>query len=705
MHGEQIDHGQPTIARVLLDSNLPQLDHLYDYRIPENLRGELRLGHRVKVPFRSRQRDTLGYVIELVTQSEFAGELAEVSSLVSPVPLIAPGIWQLARAVADRAGGSAADILRLAIPPRQVRVEQAFLRTREALAEASPEADTASSAGTSAGTRGSLSQTDGGSKPVELVEPANTLLDSVKSESAITHAQVLCAGGRLALTVTGPVRRLPQGEWVAQWAVELALTAANVLAQSRSVIIAVPDYRDLDQLHDTLTALEIGGVIRLDARRAAAERYRNFLHALDHEPRIIIGNRSAVYAPAHDLGAIIIWDDGDPLLGEPLAPYVHARDAALVRAQQTGAGLMLAAHMRSLEAHRLVAMGYLQPAAMAPRHGSVVHSGSMLSDEHSWQRIPEIVTAVIRKEATAGPVLVQVGMRGYALALACARCQDRVTCTHCHGPVASAADGTAACRWCGHVLRGWRCETCGSGEHRPRGAGSERTAEQLQHMFPNLKVIVSDATHLRSRVDARPSLVIATRGAEPIAAGGYRAVILLDIDHMLSLETLRATEDAMRNWHNALALSTAQATCVITGGAGSAVRSFVTGRWQDWCDAELRDRALLRFPPAVRIASVTGSAENVRQATQELTEMKGVEVLGPTPTNDGNVRAIVRFDYGQGATVASHLRAEVLRNASQHSAKTRALRGERSRRGAPHGALKLRFDDRGAFDDTGEGTP
>src|SRR3954466_4435342 len=115
-----------TIARVLVDSVLPQLDRLLDYRVPGALSG-LEPGMRVTVPLRSANRLATGFVIELSEQQDHPGPLSDVESLVSPVPVLRPEVWALVRAVADRAAGSANDILRLAIPPRQVRVEKAWL--------------------------------------------------------------------------------------------------------------------------------------------------------------------------------------------------------------------------------------------------------------------------------------------------------------------------------------------------------------------------------------------------------------------------------------------------------------------------------------------------------------------------------------------------------------------------------------------------
>ena len=113
--------------------------------------------------------------------------------------------------------------------------------------------------------------------------------------------------------------------------------------RGRSAIIVVPDYRDQEQLEAAFDGVVARGRARA-LRRASAdpERYRGFLRTLGEAPCIVIGNRSAVYAPVHDLGLLAIWDDGDPLLEEPLAPYVHPRDAALVRQELDGGALLFA---------------------------------------------------------------------------------------------------------------------------------------------------------------------------------------------------------------------------------------------------------------------------------------------------------------------------------------------------------------------------
>lgn len=137
------------------------------------------------------------------------------------------------------------------------------------------------------------------------------------------------------------------------------------------------------------------------------------------------------------------------------------------------------------------------------------------------------------------------------------------------------------------------------------------------------------------------------------------------------------------------------------------VRAFVLGRDEDWLRSELRDRHELRYPPAVRVASVTGGAAELARALGELTELPGVDVLGPvalperrdrasdeSPSGAPLQRAIVRFDYARGAEVAKRLRGALVEDAAGSSSR---VAGRRPGRARPT-ALKLRFDDRGVFD-------
>ena len=119
----------PLIARVLVDSPLPQLDRLFDYHVPDALAADIRTGIRVRVPLRSAGRIADAYVIELTDRPAdgYTGVLSDMEAIVSTVPVLAPEVAVLARKAADRAAGSAIDIVRVAVPGRQARVAPAWL--------------------------------------------------------------------------------------------------------------------------------------------------------------------------------------------------------------------------------------------------------------------------------------------------------------------------------------------------------------------------------------------------------------------------------------------------------------------------------------------------------------------------------------------------------------------------------------------------
>jgi primosomal protein N' (replication factor Y) len=137
---------------------------------------------------------------------------------------------------------------------------------------------------------------------------------------------------------------------------------------------------------------------------------------------------------------------------------------------------------------------------------------------------------------------------------------------------------------------------------------------------------------------------------------------------------------------------------------------MATWRLSSYAHTELEDRRRLRFPPAVRVATITGSASAVDKAVaivaggdapdqlvgmaEAATGPSGTDVLGPVDVEGGGVRAIVRFDYAVGAAVASTLRAEVVRNAT-----SRRKRAAGSGASPPLPTLKVRFDDTEPFTD------
>lgn len=617
---------------MLLDSSLPQLDRLFDYRVGPEWAELVRPGVRVRVPLRSGARMVDGYVVEVLDDDDDRA-LSPIDRLISPVPVMPDPLYRLARRAADRAAGSAADILRLAIPRRMVRAEKAFL--------ASP--------------------------PEPPVLSPDSRAWSDRAVGAVPLFHPLADGARLAWHATPGVVEIAPGTAVSAWAVVFAALAVQALARGRSAVLVVPDHRDEEQLLAALRGrVSEDAVVRDDSRRTPAERYASHLRVVSAQPCVVVGNRSAVYAPAHQTGLVALWDDGDPLLGEPRSPGVHARDAALLRQEMEGTALVIAGHTRTPDVERLVGIGWFAEAAperrVAPR---VVLTPP--SDGAGAGRIPSAAYRAARDGLSRGPVLVQVARPGYAPALACASCRAPARCRTCGGPLRVPARGAPPrCSWCAAPAVAWTCPECAGRSIRPVSAGSERTADELGRAFPGVRVIVSDAEHAAGAVEARPALVVATRGAEPLAVGGYRAVLLLDGERMLLAGGPRTAESCLRWWSNAAALAAPGAPVHLVGVSGPVARALATWTAPQYARRELAERAALRLPPAVRMAAIDGVPESVDRALQRLREevpdLGSDAVLGPVPVagEDGRVRALVRFEYGLGAGVAASLRASVV---------------------------------------------
>jgi primosomal protein N' (replication factor Y) len=250
------------VARVLVDSPLPQLDQLFDYAVPERLRKSVLPGVRVRVPLRTGGRIAAGWLVELADTSGYGGALSELEDVVSEVPLLVPRSGRCARAVADRAAGNASDVLRLAIPSRHVRVDD----------------------------RGAPGRRDAGSFPSRPPAIHGAAAEAHRGGHRSGRADVAHRRSASAAPPVGGVGRCVGRD---AGAGRRARTRAD-----RSALLVVPDYRDQEQLEAALGAC-------VDARRCcapmrdsrAATAFRAFLDATRDEARVIVGNRSTIYAP------------------------------------------------------------------------------------------------------------------------------------------------------------------------------------------------------------------------------------------------------------------------------------------------------------------------------------------------------------------------------------------------------------------------
>jgi len=198
--------------------------------------------------------------------------------------------------------------------------------------------------------------------------------------------------------------------------------------------------------------------------------------------------------------------------------------------------------------------------------------------------------------------------------------------------------------------------------------GDRRTAEELGRAFPSVAVRTSSGDRVLDTVTAKPAVVVATPGAEPLADGGYACVVLLDTWLMLARTDLRATEEAVRRWMNAAALARpagAGGRVVVVGESSEQTLQALV-RWDPAGSAarELGDRESAHLPPASRVATLTGTEQAVTSALDSLTLPEEAEVLGPVPVDEPpgrpkpeqpQVRVVLRVPRTHGAALSRAL--------------------------------------------------
>ena len=611
------------VARLYVDVPLAHLDRPFDYLVPADLDADVQAGSRVRVRFSGRLVDA--FVLERRADTDHEGKLAFLERAVGGDPVLTPETAALFRAVADRWAGSFVDVVRLGVPSRHAGAEAAV----HGVAEVPP-------------------------------APEGGGFDAYRAGASFLAAVARSAPARAVWSA------LPGEDWPAR----LAEAMQVALAAGRGAVVVVPDVRDLRRLEAAVSArLGPDGHVALTADLGPQERYRRWLAVRRGAVRAVIGTRAAAYAPVADPGLLAIWDDGDDLHAEPRAPYAHARDVLVLRSSQTGAALLIGGYARTAEAQHLVESHWAHEIvadrdavrAAAPRIAAVADDAELARDPAAASaRLPSLAWRTARDALPAGrPVLVPVPRGGYVPSLACVRDRTPAHCAHCGGPLAATASGRPpSCRWCGRPATEWRCPQCGGAALRAAVVGARRTAEELGRAFPGVAVRTSGGEHVLDSVPDGPALVVATPGAEPLVTGGYGAALLLDGWALLSRADLRAAEETLRRWMAAAALVAPGGRVIVGADAGvPAVQALI--RWDPggFAARELAERTEVGFPPAVRMAALTGLSTAVADLLAATALPASGGVIGAVAVGADSERVLVRVPREEGAALATALKA------------------------------------------------
>jgi primosomal protein N' (replication factor Y) len=610
-------------ARVVVESDLLQLDREFDFLVPESLAQTVQVGQRVKFQLGRTKKLATGFVISLPSESSFA--TSELVEIVDLLPVVTEDIFKLARQVSNRQAVALGEILQQAVVEHMPRIPKPQIVS-------TPE--------------------------IEVAVPELAGITSLPSKSAVLTS---------ARSLTHQGMRSPDWCWL------FLRAAVEAIQAGKSAILIVPERDQINQLAALFSAMGLQEVISTWLPGAKkSERFTNFHRVLASDKSIVIGSRSAIYAPVRNLGVIALFDDGDDTLREQGSPYTHAREIALMRASDE-VKLLFAANYRSLEIQRLVEIGYLKDLEIKLPPARISYSPPA-------QRLDAASFKLMRDALEVGPVLVLIPRKGNSATVYCAGCDQRLVCNNCKGPIWENEKGEYRCRICQGISHS--CAACGSNKLRRGRTGSTRTAAEFGKAFPGITISEFTADTQPTAIKKSKHLVLATPGSAPRVSEGYAALLILDSDVWLAMPQLRSEQTAIRDWMEAIELLSDTGRAHIAGVDQDLGQALSLGQHRALAANAFREVNSLSLPPAARIASLEGSQDTITQAL-ELAGKAGASVLRSNLSE--NASALIRFGYSQGAEVSASLKALALKTNAR-------LVGTNKRRG-----LKIVMDDPSAL--------
>ncbi len=671
--------GDAACAEVLLDLPARSTDRRLTYRIPDPLRDALRIGSRVQVPL--GPRTMRGFVIAMAPCDPApARQLREILAVAGVRPLFSPAMLTLARWMAEQTVSTLLEAVHCLAPPE-------IFRRRSLPLARTPVASLAEQGGLAA----------------RLGPRQGRILAALRARAEVPIAELVREGGRPALRrlvaqgavlVKEPadVPLEPRPETAAlpgpptlvwgdfedrrAWIVERAVAAVH---HGGRVLIIVPEIARVPVFVRILGSTFGDGVAALHSGMPARERQAAWMRCVSQEVRVVVGTRSALFAPLHGVRLIVVDDEEDPAHKADAAPRYHARDVALRRAALAGARVVLGSLTPSMETYAEVAAGRMRCVRLTAKTARARVTLVDLRLERVRGRYgvltPPLLAAVRRHLRAGGRVALFLNRTGYARVLLCDECGSTVRCPRCEVTTSFDRENrTVSCRICGRGAPApGTCPRCGGVGLRGIGPGTERVEEVVRRLFPALAIarldretapqfdrIANEFASGRIRLIVGTQILLRAREIRPSIVG------VCDADLPLHLPDFRAAERMLQQLRAIVSLAAGppgpEAVIQTRIPSHPAIRALATGDDEAAYREELKMRRELGYPPATTLARVIAAsavreaAARMAEAIAESSRARGVEVLGPAPARDSG-SGVFRYQCVLRAADAEVVRA------------------------------------------------
>lgn len=526
-------------ADVIVDINIEKLDRAFQYRVPEELLGQLEPGTVVEVPFGAGNRLVRGYVTGLSSHPEVdPRKLKEIARAVTNAGDAESRLIGLAAWIRDRYGSTMLQALKtvlpvrrrvrgreqktlyLAIPRAEAEEKLAYFcrkhqtaraRLLEALieepvfpcalaAEKLNISPTVMKALEEQGIvrlerekiyRNPVAAQPGDQKKVELNDEQRQIVEQITAEWE------QCPDGRYLIHgVTGSGKTEVYMELI-----------DHAVRRGQQAIVLIPEIALTYQTVLRFYRRFGDRVSVINSRLSAGERYDQFERARQGELDVVIGPRSALFTPFPRLGVIVIDEEHEPAYQSESMPRYHAREVALQRGRMEGAKVVLGSATPSLDAYYGAQTGRYRLFTLARRAGDASLAQVTVVDLRQELRAGNrsIISRALRERMEealeAGEqTMLFINRRGYAGFVSCRSCGHVIKCPHCDVSLSLHNNGKLICHYCGYEQPQAKiCPRCGSGFIRAFRAGTQQIEEEVRRQFPAARVLRMDLDTTRGR--------------------------------------------------------------------------------------------------------------------------------------------------------------------------------------------------------------
>ncbi|HED66434.1 MAG TPA: primosomal protein N' [Planctomycetes bacterium] len=669
----------------------------FTYRIPDPLEERIRVGCRVAVRFAGRRH--VGVVVGLEDECSVpSGRIQPVLDLLGDEPVFDAELLELTHWIADRWGASWGETLGAALPASLKRERGTKKVRRIAAVEGIDPAELAKLSDAAPKRHRLLRFLMELGEPIELRDalrrlnlsesPARTLerqglvrIESVDADveepvsSAAERARPAKLSARQNAAIEHIRARIEAREHrtfllegvTGSGKTEVYLRGIEeALARGRSAILLVPEIALTPQTVAWFRS-RFGDVCVLHSGLTDAQRLESWKRLKRGEVRVVVGARSAIFAPVADLGIVVVDEEHEPSFKQETTPRYHARDVAVERARRAGAVCVLGSATPSLESWTKAGAGEYKRLSLPERVGGgtepKVHVVDMRGERGSRGADPlfsRLLVQLLEETIAAGEqAILFLNRRGYVPVLYCPGCKETLRCEHCDvGLTFHRRIERLVCHGCCEEKPvPPACPICSRPGLRFLGMGSERVESVLQKLFPEVRVRRMDSDTMRRRADYEEVLGAFERhevdvlvGTQMIAKGlDFPRVTLVGIvsaDPALHLPDFRSAE------------RTFQLIAQVSGRAGRGERpgrivvqtrspehpAIQLGSKADFtrfAQGESRLRAELGYPPHGRLVRIVFEDESLERVEEladlvgrelgVLAEARGLSILGPAP--------------------------------------------------------------------------